>query len=504
VTQIFINYRRGDTSTTASRLCEWLSGPYGEDQVFMDVEAIAPGRPWREAIERAVGSSDLVLAVIGKEWLPELRRRVADKDDFMRHELETALRRNISIIPVLAEGARMPRSDELPESLAPLSEYQAFELLGRYQFDKQELLKSVARALGVGSEDTPPHDAGPTMTTAAPSPVFPVEEERRSRPWHPEIRWRSLRRRDVALIAGLFLIAAIAAIAVTVARRGGASEAPWETNEIAQEPIRNLECPTRNCSQPSLALDGRKMAFIRSKYGSVYVAEMKRAFSSRTTPVAGAERGIRPSIDKTGRVVFRNQTGGRVWYTDSARKSAHPLTAGPYDYDPVWSPDGSHVAFTSKTGDDYSLFKIDVPPRGKRVELAPARGAKIDVPAWSPDGTRLAFIRASGHCPAQGDVWVLNADGSDPHRLLPLSGDERHPTWSPDSEQIAFSSNVADPRNYDLYTVDADGDHLVRRTSDPEDEVGPSWGADGIVYARGSFTCAGGNDQQLWFAQLAD
>jgi TIR domain/WD40-like Beta Propeller Repeat len=502
VTLIFINYRRGDTSTTASRLCEWLAGRYGDDQVFMDVEAIVPGRPWREAIDRAVGASDLVLAVIGKDWLPELNRRLTDEDDFLRHELEAALRRDVSVIPVLTEGARMPRADELPESLAPLSEYQAFELLGRYQFDKQELLKSVARALGAEPEITPPPEPAPGSSVTTPAPPQ-VATERRSQPWRPNIRWRFLRRRHVALLGGLLLIAGIAAVAVILATRGSTSGGPWPIKMIAQEPIRNLGCPTNNCSQPSLALDGAMMAFIGSNYGPVYVAEMKGALSSGATRVAGAKRGIRPSLAKTGRVVF--QIGGRIWYTDPARKNARPLTRGHHDFDPVWSPDGSQVAYTSKTGDNsYSLFKIDVPSPGKRVELARVRGAKIAVPAWSPDGTRLAYVRAASHCPEQGDIWILNADGADAHRLLALSGDERHPTWSPDSKQIAFSSNVADPRNYELYTVDADGNHLVQRTSDPQDEVGPSWGGNGIVYARGAFKCGGGSDQQLWFGQLHD
>src|SRR5262249_44787183 len=129
--RIFINYRRGDTKETADRLCEWLEASYGADQVFMDVDDIAPGRPWREAIDHAVGSSDLVVAVIGPDWLPELKRRSADENDFVRRELETALFRGVSVMPVLTEDARMPRSDELPESLAPLSEFQALQLLGR-------------------------------------------------------------------------------------------------------------------------------------------------------------------------------------------------------------------------------------------------------------------------------------------------------------------------------------------------------------------------------------
>jgi Tol biopolymer transport system component len=310
----------------------------------------------------------------------------------------------------------------------------------------------------------------------------------------------------VALVGGLLLIAGVtAAIAVLLA--SGGSEAPtWVTDEFEQQQsIRNLHCPSNNCSQPSLAPDGARMAFIGDRDGSVYVAQMKGAFSSGSTSVADADRGIRPSLDKTGRVVFRDPTG--IWYTDQAQQNAKQLTAGRGDSDPVWSPGGTQVAFTSTTDNkSYSLLKIDVLSPGKTVELdRVARGAKISVPAWSPDGTRLAYIRSSARCPEQGEIWILKADGSGaPHRLLPLSGDERRPTWSPDSKQIAFSSNVADPRNYDLYTVDADGNHLARRTTGPKDEVGPSWGASGIAYARGDFECGGGSDQQLWFAQLVD
>src|SRR6185295_15503681 len=127
-----------------------------------------------------VGSSDLVLAVIGTDWLPELNRRLADEEDFVRRELETALLRGVSVIPVLTEGTRMPRSDELPRSLAVLPEYQAFELLGRYQYDKQELLRSVDRALKPERK----------------SWLRPLKE-----------RVRHVRRRPIALVGGLLLIA---------------------------------------------------------------------------------------------------------------------------------------------------------------------------------------------------------------------------------------------------------------------------------------------------------
>jgi hypothetical protein len=185
---IFINYRRGDTSTNASRLCEWLSERYGEDQVFMDVDTLVPGRPWREAIERAVGSSDLVLALIGTDWLTELQRRKDVEDDFMRHELETALRRDISIIPVLVDGAKMPRSDELPDSLTMLSEYQAFEVRNeRFRFDKQELLKTVDRALGIERKGiTPEREGMAPEASVLPPPLTPSDALAPRRPGEPE------------------------------------------------------------------------------------------------------------------------------------------------------------------------------------------------------------------------------------------------------------------------------------------------------------------------------
>jgi TIR domain len=169
VSRIFINYRRGDTSQNASRLYEWLSERYGEEQVFMDVDAIEPGLDWAEAIDKAVASSDLILAVIGDDWLAELKRRIDDENDFVRHELAAALARDVRIIPILVEGAKMPSSTDLPPSLVSLTRRQAFEVRDeRFRFDKQELLKRVDRALGIAEEPA---------VTATPTPVTPTPVE---------------------------------------------------------------------------------------------------------------------------------------------------------------------------------------------------------------------------------------------------------------------------------------------------------------------------------------
>lgn len=182
--RIFINYRRGDTTTNASRLCEWLGERYGEEQVFMDVDAIEPGLDWARAIESAVGSADLVLAMIGNDWLPELKRRSADQDDFMRYELETALsREDIRVIPVLVEGAKMPPPAELPESLSSLTRRQAFEIRDeRFRFDKEELFRRVDRVLeskGVvvpRAEPAAQPNGQPTVPTPAPVAAQAADE----------------------------------------------------------------------------------------------------------------------------------------------------------------------------------------------------------------------------------------------------------------------------------------------------------------------------------------
>ena len=98
----------------------------------MDVTDIDPGRDFRLEIERAVGTCEVLLAVIGRDWLQTQtasgRRRLDDPEDYVRLEIAAALRRNIPVIPVLVEGAGIPAEADLPEDLRPLAVRQAVEL----------------------------------------------------------------------------------------------------------------------------------------------------------------------------------------------------------------------------------------------------------------------------------------------------------------------------------------------------------------------------------------
>jgi len=187
---IFISYRRDDAPGYAGRLYDRLAAHFGADHVFMDVQGIEPGVDFVDAIERALGSCEIVIVLIGKDWLAADsagRRRLDDPNDFVRVETATALARGIRVVPVLVEGAEMPRGDTLPTELLPLVRRQAVELSHK-QWDatSAELIRTLekildrdkARAVGARVADRPRVDAEASPSGPPPEPQ-PVVAERR-------------------------------------------------------------------------------------------------------------------------------------------------------------------------------------------------------------------------------------------------------------------------------------------------------------------------------------
>ncbi len=126
---LFISYRRDDTAGFTRALFNALESRFGGG-VFMDVDTLAPGDDFVDAIERAVGACEVVLAVIGPQWAVSAdgRARLAEDNDYVRLELEIALKRGITIIPILVESTPMPGVDSLPDSLLPLLRRNALSL----------------------------------------------------------------------------------------------------------------------------------------------------------------------------------------------------------------------------------------------------------------------------------------------------------------------------------------------------------------------------------------
>ncbi len=126
---IFISYRREDTGGHAGRLADRLIERFGKEQIFRDLDTIAAGADFVEAIQKAVGECDVLLAIIGKQWLTITddagHRRIDNEDDFVRLELAAGLQRKVKVIPVLLQGAAMPQAHDLPADLTPLARRNA-------------------------------------------------------------------------------------------------------------------------------------------------------------------------------------------------------------------------------------------------------------------------------------------------------------------------------------------------------------------------------------------
>ena len=129
---MFISYRREDVPGHAGRLYDRLEEHFGTSRVFIDVDSIALGVDFVEALERALRTCEVLLVLIGPRWLEartgEGRRRLHSPDDYVRLEVQTALERGLRVVPILAEDATLPSTAELPEPLHPLARRQAMEL----------------------------------------------------------------------------------------------------------------------------------------------------------------------------------------------------------------------------------------------------------------------------------------------------------------------------------------------------------------------------------------
>ena len=149
---IYLSYRRMDGAAHAGRLFDHLSRHFGPGSVFMDLQGIARGQEFTLAIQSALNVCEVVLVVIGNTWATctgqDGQRRLDDPKDWVRLEVAAALRRNVLVVPVLVDGARLPDPASLPEELQPLCGRNACELSDlRWSFDVGELVKDLEKVV---------------------------------------------------------------------------------------------------------------------------------------------------------------------------------------------------------------------------------------------------------------------------------------------------------------------------------------------------------------------
>jgi hypothetical protein len=168
VNSVFISYRRDDSGDITGRLYDRLVAAYGADNVFKDVDSIPLGANFPAVLREAVGRCQVLLAVIGRDWLritgPTGLRRLDDLGDFIRLEIEAALQRGIPVIPVLVSGAAIPPADQLPAPLQPLVVRHGIEVRRDPDFhhDVDRLLRRLNQLLGPPTQPPPPASASNT------------------------------------------------------------------------------------------------------------------------------------------------------------------------------------------------------------------------------------------------------------------------------------------------------------------------------------------------------
>jgi len=182
---IFICYRREDSADVTGRIYDRLVDHFGPERVFMDVEAIRLGYDFRSEIDQTIKVCSIVIIVIGDEWLAQVdgKRRIDDENDRVRIEIETALRREIPIIPVLTRGASHPTKAMLPASLEALAYRHGTSIRHEhFRGDVDSLISQMDKLLA-RQESTPSKPAEPKERTPPVKPTQTTE----SRPAIPSV-----------------------------------------------------------------------------------------------------------------------------------------------------------------------------------------------------------------------------------------------------------------------------------------------------------------------------
>jgi TIR domain-containing protein/3-keto-disaccharide hydrolase len=192
MTKVFMSYRRGDSASITGRVYDRLVARFGAQNIFKDVDNIPPGANFGVYIRDSLRQCAVGLVIIGPHWLDEETedgaRRLDDPQDWVRTEIETAFSLGLTVIPVLVEGARVPRAAALPEALRELAQINSLQVRNDPDFthDIARLISALERPLAVAPANaTPAAQAAPPPAQALPPVNTPLQRTQTPPPLQP-------------------------------------------------------------------------------------------------------------------------------------------------------------------------------------------------------------------------------------------------------------------------------------------------------------------------------
>ncbi len=334
--------------------------------------------------------------------------------------------------------------------------------------------------------------------------------------------------------------------AIAFASDRGGTPGIWRIGQLGGDALPLIEKATH----PAISPDGKDLAFSkRTESGYLRIGIAPVSDSSRVRVLTGDGDGLwdheYPAWSPDGRTICYTSRHG-LWLVPSGGGKARPVTSGgDRDFDPTWSPDGSHIYFASYREGPVALWRIDAGGgKPERITLGTASEAH---PSVSRDGARLVYSAGmpggmagrgvilldldtgiensvsdrqtdfmaaispdkkqialtSDRYSPYSDLWLQPIARGKPsgqaRRLASQGGNLSHPVFSPDGRWIAYYAILGEQR--DVWAISVDGGNPIRFTDDPAPDYHPSWSPDS---AKLAFVSDRDGRRQLYIAAIKD